>query len=119
MDFKNDDLWLMKGDCLERMKEIPDGSVDLVLTDPPYIGMVNEKWDRKSEEDATVMFSGFLNECYRVLRFGGRLVSFSSNDTLKWLYQSDLLHREILIVEKDMKSVAGGRNTKQYRQHVN
>lgn len=27
---------LMHGDCLERMKEIPDGSVDLVLTDPPY-----------------------------------------------------------------------------------
>lgn len=28
---------LMLGDCLERMKEIPDGSVDMVLTDPPYI----------------------------------------------------------------------------------
>ena len=119
MDYKDDNLWLMQGDCLERMKEIPDSSVDLVLTDPPYIGMVNEKWDRKSEEDASLMFSGFLNECYRVLRFGGRLVSFSSNDTLKWLYKSDLLHREILIVEKDMKSVAGGRNTKQYRQHIN
>ena len=29
-------LNLMLGDCLERMKEIPSGSVDLVLTDPPY-----------------------------------------------------------------------------------
>ena len=28
---------LLFGDCLERMKEIPDGSVDLILTDPPYI----------------------------------------------------------------------------------
>ena len=27
---------LMKGDCLELMKSIPDGSVDLILTDPPY-----------------------------------------------------------------------------------
>jgi|TARA_R100000501_G_C2613160_1_gene107261 site-specific DNA-methyltransferase (adenine-specific) len=27
---------LMQGDCLERMKEIPDGSIDMVLTDPPY-----------------------------------------------------------------------------------
>ena len=27
---------LMKGDCLEMMKSIPDGSVDLILTDPPY-----------------------------------------------------------------------------------
>lgn len=27
---------LMYGDCLERMKELPDKSIDLVLTDPPY-----------------------------------------------------------------------------------
>ena len=35
---------LMQGDCLERMKEIPDGSVDMVLTDPPY-GTTACKWD--------------------------------------------------------------------------
>jgi site-specific DNA-methyltransferase (adenine-specific) len=34
----------MQGDCLERMKEIPDGSVDMVLTDPPY-GTTACKWD--------------------------------------------------------------------------
>ena len=34
-DIKEDNLWLMKGDCLERMKEIPDGSVDMILTDSP------------------------------------------------------------------------------------
>lgn len=32
----NERVWLMQGDCLERMKEIPSGSVDLILTDPPY-----------------------------------------------------------------------------------
>lgn len=36
-DIKEDKLWLMKGDCLERMKEIPDGSVDMVLADPPMV----------------------------------------------------------------------------------
>lgn len=35
---------LMRGDCLERMKEIPDGSVDMILTDPPY-GCTKCKWD--------------------------------------------------------------------------
>ena len=35
-DIKTDNVWLMHGDCLERMKEIPDGSVDMVLADPPY-----------------------------------------------------------------------------------
>ncbi len=34
----------MKGDCLERIKEIPDGSVDIVLADPPY-GITECKWD--------------------------------------------------------------------------
>jgi len=35
---------LMLGDCLERMKEIPDGSVDMVLCDLPY-GTTQNKWD--------------------------------------------------------------------------
>ena len=35
-DIKTNNVWLMKGDCLERMKEIPDGSVDMVLTDQHY-----------------------------------------------------------------------------------
>ena len=35
---------LRQGDCLELMKDIPDGSVDMVLTDPPY-GTTACKWD--------------------------------------------------------------------------
>ncbi len=35
---------LMQGDCLELMKSIPDGSVDMVLADPPY-GTTACKWD--------------------------------------------------------------------------
>ena len=35
---------LMHGDCLELMKQIPDGSVDLVLCDLPY-GTTACKWD--------------------------------------------------------------------------
>lgn len=43
-DYKDDSIWLMLGDCLERMKEIPDGSVDIILCDPPYATTQN-KWD--------------------------------------------------------------------------
>ena len=35
-DVVKENYSLLFGDCLERMKEIPDGSVDLILTDPPY-----------------------------------------------------------------------------------
>lgn len=38
LDYKDKErgLWLMQGDCLERMKEIPDGKVDMFLCDLPY-----------------------------------------------------------------------------------
>ena len=42
--FNDKGVWLMQGDCLERMKEIPSGSVDMVLADPPY-GTTACKWD--------------------------------------------------------------------------
>ena len=35
---------LFEGDCLEYMKKIPDGSVDMILCDLPY-GMTQNKWD--------------------------------------------------------------------------
>ena len=111
---------LMKGDCLELMKTIPDNSVDLILTDPPYVRMVNQKWDNMSDSEAQNFYKKVFNEIHRILRFGGRCLMFGSNDTLGFYYQnSKLLNRELLIVEKDVKKVSAGRNTKQYKQHVN
>lgn len=72
---------LMQGDCLELIKNIPDGSVDLVLTDPPYGTMKNaalDGWNNKTTEwdneiDPTVLF----NELTRILRQNGKVVLFS------------------------------------------
>ncbi len=36
---------LYQGDCLELMKQIPDGSVNMVLCDLPY-GITNSEWDK-------------------------------------------------------------------------
>lgn len=36
LDYKDENVWLMFWDCLERMKEIPDRSVNMILTDIPY-----------------------------------------------------------------------------------
>ena len=38
------DIELWQGDCLELMKDIPDGSVDMILADLPY-GTTRNKWD--------------------------------------------------------------------------
>jgi len=64
-------VWLMQGDCLERMKEIPDGSVDMILADIPY-GEVNQKssglrlLDRGSADACEINLEGMIKECIRV-----------------------------------------------------
>lgn len=74
---------LMHGDCLELMKTIPDGSVDLVLTDPPYgtvKGMPIDGWKRKedcAEWDTTLDTKKMFAEISRVLRPNGKAVLFS------------------------------------------
>ena len=45
---------LIQGDCLEKMKDIPDGSVDLVVTSPPYF--LNKEYEKTiSYEDYCLM----------------------------------------------------------------
>lgn len=71
MKIMNDNYRLMIGDCLERMKEIPDGSVDMVLTDPPY-GTTACKWD------AVIEFTPMWDNVRRVLKPNGAAVFTAS-----------------------------------------
>lgn len=41
---------LLEGDCLELIKDIPDNSIDVLLTDPPYSVMNDYDWDNKDDE---------------------------------------------------------------------
>jgi len=70
-DVKTESLWLMKGDCLERMKDIPDGSVDLILTDPPY-GTTACKWD------SLIPFADMWAELKRIIKPNGAIVLFGA-----------------------------------------
>ena len=77
---KKFELW--QGDCLELMKNIPDGSVDLVLPDPPY-GTMNRKTRRpeKRLDDITWDFAldekEILQELCRIVRQNGKIALFS------------------------------------------
>ena len=62
---------LINGDCLEEMKNIPDGSVDLVLTDPPY-GTTACKWD------TIIPFEPMWEQLKRVTKKNGAIVLFGS-----------------------------------------
>lgn len=64
------------GDCLDKLKELPDNSVDSIVTDPPYgISFMNKKWDYD------VPSVEIWTECLRVLKPGGHLLSFSGSRT--------------------------------------
>lgn len=63
-------ITLYQGDCLQEIKKIPDKSVDLVLTDPPYnIGKAD--WDKIEGYDDWC--ADWLAECARVLKDNGSL----------------------------------------------
>jgi len=82
-DIKTDSLWLMKGDCLERMKEIESGSVDLILTDPPY-GTTACKWD------TVIPFDLMWEQLKRVIKPNGAIVLFGSEPFSSALRMSNI-----------------------------
>jgi DNA modification methylase len=64
------------GDCLDKLKELEDNSVDSIVTDPPYgLSFMNKKWDYD------VPSTDIWIECLRVLKPGGHLLSFSGSRT--------------------------------------
>ena len=80
------EIWL--GDCLEIMKIIPDKSIDLVLTDPPY------------SKEYLYLYENIANESKRILKEGKFLFIYSAdyyfdkcfNDCLKYLDYFFLFH---------------------------
>jgi len=102
---------LMQGDCLERMRDTPDGSVDMVLTDPPYniarknnfntmgrAGIDFGEWDKGAD-----LFS-YLDECYRVLNKNGSLVVFNDwrnlGDIARYAEDLGFITKDMLRLEK-------------------
>lgn len=74
---------LLFGDCLERMKEIPDNSVDMVLTDPPYSTTKN-KWD------SIIPFEPMWEQLKRIIKPKGVIVLFAQTPFDKILGASNI-----------------------------
>ena len=83
MKDKDDNIWLMQGDCLERMKEIPDGSVDMMLTDPPF-GTTQNKWD------TVIPFDLMWEQLHRITKDNGAIVLFGSEPFSSALRMSNI-----------------------------
>lgn len=111
-------------DCLEGMKRIPDGSVDLVIADPPYYKTVGEKWDHvwRTDDEYLEWTLRWLAETARALRYGGTLYCFGYFRTLAnvvpHLKGLGLELRQQIIVDKGLRSVSG-RATRNYKMFPN
>lgn len=76
---------LLLGNCLEVLKDIPDNSVDSVVTDPPYgLSFMNKKWDYD------VPSVDIWREVFRVMKPGAHLLSFGGTRTY---------HRMVVAIE--------------------
>lgn len=60
---------ILLGDCLELMKDIPDGSIDAIITDPPY-GTTQCKWD------SVIPFDLMWEQLNRIIKPNGAIVLF-------------------------------------------
>jgi len=75
-------IQLINGDCLEEMKAIPDGSIDCILTDPPY-GTTACKWD--TVIDLELMWE----QLKRIIKPNGAIVLFGSQPFTSALIMSN------------------------------
>jgi len=71
---------LIHGDCLEVMRGMPENSIDLILTDPPYYKVKALDWDRQwaTADEYLAWLDGVLAEFYRLLKPNGSLYLFAS-----------------------------------------
>ncbi len=97
---------LMLGDCLERMKEIEDGSIDLCLTDPPY-GTTACKWD------SVIPFEPMWDQLKRIVKPNGAICLFGSEPFSSALRMSNIkMFKHDIVWEKDKPT--GFLNAKKY-----
>jgi DNA modification methylase len=79
----NNMIELLKGDCLELMKSIPDKSIDAIITDPPY-GTTACKWD------SVIPFDLMWEQLNRIIKLNGAIVLFGSEPFSSALRMSNI-----------------------------
>jgi site-specific DNA-methyltransferase (adenine-specific) len=99
---------LILGDCLEVMKGMPDKSVNLVVTDPPYnIGKAS--WDKIS--DYIEWCGKWLKECERVLMDNGSFYFFHNDmeqvaDLMIWIRENtNFVFKQFIVWNKRFEGV--------------
>jgi DNA modification methylase len=103
-------IQLLKGDCLELMKSIPDQSIDAIITDPPY-GTTACKWD------SVIPFDLMWEQLNRIIKTNGAIVLFGSepfssslrisnikNYKYDWVWDKKMVTGVALVKKQPMKN---------------
>lgn len=71
---------VIQGDCLKVLETLPDNSVDLIATDPPYFKVKDDWWDRQWDKPAEFLkwLDAITAQWQRVLKPNGSLYCFAS-----------------------------------------
>jgi site-specific DNA-methyltransferase (adenine-specific) len=81
------EIKLLHGDCLELMKDIPDGSIDMILCDLPY-GITANEWDE------VIPFEPLWEQYERIIKDNGAIVlSASQPFTTKLIMSNQKMYR--------------------------
>jgi len=99
-------IQLLKGDCLEIMKKIESGSVDAIITDPPY-GTTACKWD------SVIDFDLMWEQLNRIIKPNGAIVLFGSEPFSSALRMSNIKNYKYDWIWN--KKLAGGFAVAKYR----
>lgn len=90
---------LLHGDCLEKMKNIPNKSIDLILTDPPY-GTMSCKWD------SVIPLDKMWEQLNRIIKDNGAIVLFGGEPFSSMLRMSNIKHYKYDWIWKKQKAGA-------------
>lgn len=82
-DIRNENVWIMHGDCIERMPQIPTNSIDMVLADIPY-GTTNCKWD------CVIPLEPMWQQLQRIIKPNGVILLFAQTPFDKTLGASNI-----------------------------
>jgi len=66
------------GNCIDLMSELPDCSIDAIVTDPPYeLGFMGKSWDASGIAYNVEVW----RQCLRILKPGGHMLAFGGSRT--------------------------------------
>jgi DNA modification methylase len=95
---------ILTGDSFELIKEIPDNSIDLIITSPPYADIVNygKNISIQKPQDYCDWLLPLFNEIQRVLKPSGSFI-LNINDTCKGGYRNPFIYELIYRSQKETK----------------